>query len=122
MGAKGDPSFILKLLLALYSPEELRLRSITGKPSRNTKYGRVKSKKLESEKLQFIKGMCFELFYCAVLQKFYLSERFYERVRNEALPAYEMEKRCRVERIHKIVNIKIQNLKRKRPKGDSILD
>lgn len=69
MGKSGDPSFVLKLLLALYGPEDLQLRSITGKPSRNTNYRQVKTKKIEPEKLQFIKGMCCELIHLQYCKK-----------------------------------------------------
>lgn len=56
IGEKGDASFILKLLLALYSRESLCLKSITGKPSRNKTYVQDIGEKFCPEKLQFIKG------------------------------------------------------------------
>lgn len=45
---------------------------------------------------------------------FQLLEKFRERVLNENTLPTELEKRCRDERVHKIINTKIQNLKRKR--------
>lgn len=56
IGEKGDSAFILKLLLALYSRDELRMKSITGKPSRNKKYVQDTAEKFSPQKLEFIKG------------------------------------------------------------------
>lgn len=56
IGEKGDSAFILKMLLALYSRDELRMKSITGKPSRNKKYVQDTAQKFSPKKLQFIKG------------------------------------------------------------------
>lgn len=42
------------------------------------------------------------------------ADKFRERVVLENTLPTELEKRCRDERVHKIINTKIQNLKRKR--------
>lgn len=70
IGEKGDSAFILKLLLALYSREDLRQKSITGKPSRNKKYVQDTGDKFSPEKLQFIKGSTFTSFFDIILEFF----------------------------------------------------
>lgn len=123
IGEKGDSSFILKLLLALYSRDDLRLKSITGKPSRNKKYVQDKGEKFTPEKLQFIKGMYSGVNILSNWIKNVLPiDKFRERVHNEQTLPTEMEKRCRDERVHKIINTKIQNLKRKRLKFEGQKD
>lgn len=123
IGEKGDPAFILKLLLALCSRDDLRLTSITGKPSRNKNYGQDRSKKFAPEKLQFIKGISISVFVVLKVEFWlYNLDKFRERVQNEKTTESDLENRCRAERIHKIINTKIQNLKRRREittiKGD----
>lgn len=101
----------------MYSRDDLRLKSITGKPSRNKKYVQDKGEKFTPEKLQFIKGMYSGLVYFSYwIKNAVLTDKFRERVHNEQTLPTEMEKRCRDERVHKIINTKIQNLKRKRLK------
>lgn len=100
----------------MYNREDLRIMSITGKPTRNTNYGQEKSVRIPADKLQYIKGDFFGFSpFCGNVKysPFHL-DKFHERVQNEQISAFEVEKRCSNVRVHKMINEKIQNLKRYR--------
>lgn len=55
--------------------------------------------------LIFSSPLCGNVKYCPL-------DKFFERVRSEQITEFESEKRCRDVNVHKMINAKIQNLKR----------
>lgn len=94
-GEKYDLRFISKLALALWGQERLAVSSVTGRKSNNA-VNATPSIQLEPEKLSFIK------------------EKVYNRVMQESNDRLQAMARSDDARINRLLNIKIQNAKRKK--------
>ncbi|XP_053688285.1 uncharacterized protein LOC128737633 [Sabethes cyaneus] len=95
-GEKYDLKFISKLAVALWGYERLAVSSVTGRKSNNAGQNTPPSIQLEPEKLSFIK------------------EKVYNRAMLETNDRLQAMARFDDSRINRLLNIKIQNAKRKK--------
>lgn len=95
-GEKYDLKFISKLAIALWGHERLAVSSVTGRRSNNASSNATPSIQLEPEKLSFIK------------------EKVYDRALRETNDQAQATARYEDSRINRLLNIKIQNAKRKK--------
>lgn len=102
-GEKYDLRFVSKLALALWGHERLAVSSVTGRKSNNASNNSTPSIQLEPEKLSFIK------------------EKVYHRAMQETNDRVQAMARFDDSRINRLLNIKIQNAKRKKTPNQSVL-
>lgn len=102
-GEKYDLRFVSKLALALWGHERLSISSVTGRKSNNAINHTTPSIQLEPEKLCFIK------------------EKVYHRAMLETNDQVQAMARFDDARINRLLNIKIQNAKRKKTPHLSIM-
>ncbi|XP_055533973.1 uncharacterized protein LOC129723660 [Wyeomyia smithii] len=95
-GEKYDLKFISKLAVALWGHERLAVSSVTGRKSNNAGQNAPPSIQLEPDKLTFIK------------------EKVYNRAMLETNDRLQAMARFDDSRINRLLNIKIQNAKRKK--------
>ncbi|XP_058463569.1 uncharacterized protein LOC131437915 [Malaya genurostris] len=95
-GEKFDLKFVSKLAIALWGHERLAVSSVTGRKSNNAGHNAPPSIQLEPEKLSFIK------------------EKVYNRAIMETNDRVQAMARFDDSRINRLLNIKIQNAKRKK--------
>ncbi|XP_065091960.1 uncharacterized protein LOC135712823 [Ochlerotatus camptorhynchus] len=95
-GEKYDLKFVSKLAVALWGHERLAVSSVTGRKSNNAGSNATPSVQLEPEKLSFIK------------------EKVYNRAMRETNDRVQAMARFDDSRINRLLNIKIQNAKRKK--------
>lgn len=95
-GERYDLKFVSKLAVALWGHERLAISSVTGRRSNNAGNNVTPSIQLEPEKLSFIK------------------EKVYHRALRETNDQAQAMARFEDSRINRLLNIKIQNAKRKK--------